>query len=101
MPMPPEQACEEFCEAFLAQFPTKPASSADAYDDSKTWMRVIDGVPTSGEGCTIDGLPIVDYYDGREPTYLFKVLSKVCDWAQARGWFAELQDAGTVKFYPL
>lgn len=99
MPAPTEQACEEFCEAFLAQFPTKPTT--DDYNASNTWMRVIDGVPTSGEGCIIEGLPLVDYYDGREPTYLFKVLSKVCDWAHARGWFAELQDPGTVKFYPL
>lgn len=94
-----EDAAEAFCEAFLARFPTKKESGHLECDASDTWMRVIDGQPTSGEGCVIDGLPIVDYYGGREPTYLFNTLKIVCDWADTQGWRAELQDAGTVKFY--
>jgi hypothetical protein len=91
---------EAFCEAFLAQFPTKKESSPLACDSSDTWMRVIDGYPTSGEGCVIKGLSLVDYYTGREPTYLFHTLKSVSDWADTQGWRAELYDAGTVKFYP-
>lgn len=94
-----EEAAEDFCDAFLARFPSKKESGHLECDASDTWMRVIDGHPTSGEGCVIDGLPIVDYFGGREPTYLFNTLKVVCDWADTQGWRAELQDAGTVKFY--
>ena len=87
---------EQFCKAFLERFPVHPET--DLVGESTTWIRVIDGAPTSGE-CDIDGLPIVDYYDGREPLYLFSVLKVVSNWADKQGWHAELCDPGTVKFY--
>lgn len=95
-----EEAAEAFCEQFLAAHPNKAETERLSCDSTDAWMRVIDGYPTTGEGCTISGLPVVDYYSGREPTYIFHVLKSVRDWAEARGWRAELQDPGTVKFYP-
>jgi hypothetical protein len=94
-----EAAAEAFCLAFVTEFPSKKESERLACDASHTWMRVIDGQPTSGEGCIIEGLSLVDYYDGREPLYLFGVLKRVCDWAESVGWRAELANPGTVKFY--
>jgi hypothetical protein len=94
-----EVEAEAFCEAFLAAFPSKKESERLACDATQSWMKVIDGRPTSGEGCFIEGLPLVDYYDGREPLYLFSVLKRVCDWAETQGWRAELANPGTVKFY--
>ena len=65
-----EEAAHAFCDAFLERFPTKKESGRLECDYSETWMSVLDGVPTSGEGCIIEGLPLVDYYGAREPTYL-------------------------------
>ena len=87
---------EQFCDAFLEQFPAHPET--DLVGESNAWMRIIYGAPTTG-GCYIDGLPIVDYYDGHEPLYHFSVLKVVSDWADDQGWHAELQGPGTVKFY--
>lgn len=95
-----EEAAVAFCDAFLARFPSKKESAHLECDGSETWMHVIDGYPTSGEGCVIEGLPLVDYYGGREPTYHFHTLKVVSDWADSQGWRAETYDAGTVKFYP-
>lgn len=94
-----ESTAELFCNQFLRAFPSKSSLGKDSCEISATWMKVIDGQPTSGEGCFIDGLPVVEYYDGYEPTYLFGVLKSVCDFAESVGWRAELYNAGTVKFY--
>ena len=92
---------ETFCDQFLAAFPKKSSSAPDAGDYNDTWMRVIDGAPTTGEGCIINGLPVMNTYDSREPTYILGVLKEVHDWAYSLGYFPEPADAGTLKFYKI
>lgn len=93
------KTAQEFCDAFLATFPDKPAT--EVHNETKVWMKVVDGVPTTGESCYIEGLCAVEYYDDWEPTYQFSILKKVCDFAEQHGWFAELYDPGTVKFFKI
>jgi len=95
------EEAENFCKAFLARFPSKPESSRLACDRSDTYCLVVDGQPTTGEGCIIDGLRLLDVYEATEPLYTLSILRVVVDWAHSQGWFAETQDAGTVKFYRL
>lgn len=92
---------EAFCEAFLAEFPSKPESSDLACDRSETWMRMIDGAPTTGEGCYINGLPIYDHWTTNYDLYELGILKTVADWARTKGMFGEPYDAGTLKFYPM
>lgn len=94
-------AGQAFCEAFLAAFPSKKDSSPDVFDRSDTWMRMIDGAPTTGEGCYVDGLPVFDYWTRNYELYELGVLKKVAEWARGQGMFGEAQDAGTLKFYPI
>lgn len=65
------------------------------------WIKEIDGTPTSGEGCFVNGLELFDYYnmDYAETTYRMMILIVVDDWLNSVGWFGEPQDAGTLKFY--
>ncbi len=92
---------ETFCKAFLAKFPPKPESSHLACDESTTWIKVIDGHPTTGE-CYIDGLPVVDYYaECGHKSHSFGVLNKVITFASSVGWEVQLRDPGTVQFFPV
>jgi hypothetical protein len=92
---------QAFCDAFLEAFPSKPESSHLACDRSDTWMHMIDGAPTTGEGCIVNGMPVFDYYSQDYKMYELGVLKTVADWARARGMFGEAYDAGTLKFYPV
>lgn len=95
--MPQIKTAQDFVDAFIAAFPDKPGDGINS--ETKVWMKLVDGIPTTGESCYIDGLCAVEYYDGWEPIYQFGVLTKVCKFAEQHGWMAELYDAGTVKFY--
>jgi hypothetical protein len=88
-----------FCEAFLTAFPSKRESSNLACDGSDTWMQMIDGAPTTGEGCIVNGLPVYDHYSQNYELYDLGILKTVAEWAKTQGMYGEPYDAGTLKFY--
>lgn len=96
-----EIEAQDFCDAFLAEFPSKRESGHLACDRSDTWMHVIDGAPTTGEGCIINGLPAYNTYNESPNLYEFGILRTVVQWAASQGWYGENHDAGTLKFFRL
>jgi hypothetical protein len=90
---------QAFCEAFLAAFPSKKESSYLACDTSETWMQMIDGAPTTGEGCIVNGLPVYDHWTTNYELYDMGILKTVAEWAKTQGMYGEPYDSGTLKFY--
>jgi len=82
----------KYTKAFLKQFPKAWAKDGKEFDGDSS--RLV----WTGEGSTINGLPMFDYYRD-DSFYIMGVHTDVYDWCQKNNLFIEAYDAGTYMIY--